>query len=192
MQNSKIVRRIAIKEARELLKSNFCVLDTETTGLGNDAEIVEIAITDAAGNELLSTLVRPIKPIPADVGAIHGIDNDMVQNAPLWSGLHEEIMTMLAQYRIGIYNAPYDLRMIHQTAWQSECWLPRFERQSKCVMDIYSKFAGVWSDHHGSWKWHKLGVAAAACGIAPTGAHRALADCRMTLGILRHVAAQEL
>jgi DNA polymerase-3 subunit epsilon len=35
------------------------VLDTETTGLGVDAEIVEIAIVAIDGRTLLNTLVRP-------------------------------------------------------------------------------------------------------------------------------------
>lgn len=192
MINSNIVRRLAIKEARDLMKSQFCIMDTETTGLGTDAEIVEIAIIDQDGSELLNTLVRPVRPIPADVVAIHGIDNDMVRNAPTWKQIHEEVMCLLSQYKIAIYNASYDLRMIHQTALQAECWLPRFERQSRCVMQIFSRYAGEWSDHHGNWKWHKLSNAAEACGVSAQGAHRAIADTRMTLGVLRHIAAQEI
>lgn len=192
MINPKIVRRIAIKEAREIFKSRFYVMDTETTGLGTDAEIVEIAVIDQDGSELLNTLVRPVRPIPAEVMAIHGISNEIVQTAPTWREIHEEVMCLLSQYKIAIYNASYDLRMIEQTALVNECWLPRFERQSKCVMDIYSKFRGEWSDRHANWRWFKLSHAAQACGVSATGAHRAFADCKMTLGVLRHVAAQEI
>ena len=43
-------------------------LDTETTGLDAYAELVDIAVVDAAGRVLLDSLVRPRRPIPADCG----------------------------------------------------------------------------------------------------------------------------
>jgi len=193
MQNRNVVRRIAIKEARELLKSDFVIMDTETTGLGNDAEIVEISIIDADGTDLFTSLVRPNMPILPELVAIHGIANGMVCNAPSWADIHDCVMHLLTNKKIAIYNAPYDLRMLQQCSDFAGCRLPdHLERQSKCVMQIYSKFRGEWSDKHGNWRWHRLSAAAQACGIAPTGAHRAAADCRMTLGIIKHLAAQEI
>jgi len=193
MQNRNIVRRVAIKEARELLASEFVIVDTETTGLGNDAEIVEISIIGSDGTDLFTSLVRPNMPILPKLVAIHGIDNGMVRNAPCWKDIHDCVMHLFSGRKIAIYNADYDLRMIRQCSDFAGCKLPlMLERQAKCVMQIYSKYRGEWSHKHGNWKWHKLSQAAQACGIAPTGAHRALADVRMTLGVLKHVAAQEV
>lgn len=193
MQNRNIVRRIAIKEARELLQSDFVVMDTETTGLGPDAEIVEISIIDADGTDLFTSLVRPNMPILPHVVEIHGIKNEMVRNAPTWADVHDCVMHLFSNRKIAIYNADYDLRMIRQCSDFAGCKLPlMLERQAKCVMQIYSKFKGEWSDHHGNWRWHKLNQAAHACGVSSSGAHRALADCKMTLGVLRYVAAQEI
>jgi DNA polymerase-3 subunit epsilon len=49
------------------------VLDTETTGLGHDAEIIEIAIICAfSGKTFINTLVKPRNPIPPSATAIHG------------------------------------------------------------------------------------------------------------------------
>ena len=193
MQNRNIVRRIAIKEARELLFSDFIVMDTETTGLGNDAEIVEISIIDAEGTDIFTSLVRPNMPILPHVVEIHGITNEMVRNAPTWADVHDCVMHLFSDRKIAIYNSEYDLRMIRQCSDFSGCRLPdHLSRQSKCVMNIFSKFKGEWSDRHGNWKWHKLSSAAQACGIAPTGAHRAAADCKMTLGVLKHIASQEI
>lgn len=193
MQNRNIVRRVAIKEARELLESDFVVMDTETTGLGPDAEIVEISIIDADGTDLFTSLVRPSMPILPELTAIHGIDNAMVRNAPTWKDIHDCVMHLFFGRKIAIYNAPYDLRMLRQCSDFAGCRVPdHLERQSKCVMQIYSKFRGEWSDHHGNWKWHKLSQAARDCGVDATGAHRAAADCKMTLGVLKHVASQEI
>lgn len=39
-------------------------LDTETTGLDGNAEIIDIALVDRDGAVLLDTLIRPTRPIP--------------------------------------------------------------------------------------------------------------------------------
>jgi len=192
MQNRNIIRRIAIKEAKELLSSDFVIVDTETTGLGTDAEIVEISIIDADGTDLFTSLVRPNMPITPELTAIHGIDNDMVRNAPTWADVHDCVMHLFSGRKIAIYNADYDLRMIRQCSDFAGCKLPDLSRQAKCIMNIYSKYVGEWSTTHGNWKWHKLSQAAQACGVDAQNAHRAAADCRMTLGIIKHLAAQEI
>ena len=52
-------RQLAIREARRLLELDLVIFDTETTGLGPDAEIVEIAALKVDGTVLLDTLVKP-------------------------------------------------------------------------------------------------------------------------------------
>src|SRR5690606_37121994 len=47
------------RQARAWLAANALILDTETTGLDADAEVVELAVIDCAGAVLLDTLVRP-------------------------------------------------------------------------------------------------------------------------------------
>ncbi|HHJ4165905.1 TPA: exonuclease domain-containing protein, partial [Raoultella ornithinolytica] len=61
------------QRARYWLEEGFLFIDTETTGLGEDAEIVEICIIDSHGSIMLNTLIKPTKPIPDEAIAIHGI-----------------------------------------------------------------------------------------------------------------------
>ena len=70
------------------LDANALILDTETTGLDDDAEVVELAVIDCAGTVLLDTLVRPSGPVPAEAAAIHGITDAMLADAPTWSEIH--------------------------------------------------------------------------------------------------------
>src|SRR5699024_3788327 len=62
------------------------VLDTETTGLGPEAAVIEVAALDAAtGEVLLDTLVNPdgdqVEPAAA---AVHGITEAELARAPTW------------------------------------------------------------------------------------------------------------
>ena len=82
------VREAVSRQARAWLEANALILDTETTGLGDDAEVVELAVIDCAGAVLLDTLVRPSGPVPAEAAAIHGITDAMLADAPTWSEIH--------------------------------------------------------------------------------------------------------
>src|SRR5437868_2031038 len=74
-----------------LFDKRFCCVDVETTGKDPhhpDTEIVEITIIGGAiGLPILSSLVRPMKPIPAEVTAIHGIRDEDVAGAPTFKEL---------------------------------------------------------------------------------------------------------
>jgi DNA polymerase-3 subunit epsilon len=55
----KLAKKDAIRTAREILALVPVYLDTETTGLGSDAQVIDIALIDTDGTELINTLVRP-------------------------------------------------------------------------------------------------------------------------------------
>ena len=57
------------------------VIDLETTGIGPEHEVVEIAAVDVVGSDLVivgSDLVRPSIPIPPEASAVHHILDDHV------------------------------------------------------------------------------------------------------------------
>lgn len=82
-------REAAIRNARDALALGPLIVDTETTGLGDDAEIVEIAVVDSQGSIVFDSLVKPRRPIPREASDIHGITNAAVEDAPgfaqLWA-----------------------------------------------------------------------------------------------------------
>lgn len=59
-------------------------LDTETTGLGRDAEIIDLGVVDMHGNVLIDTLIAPRSPIPPETTRVHGIVDADVIGAPGW------------------------------------------------------------------------------------------------------------
>ena len=58
----------------ELLnRTDVLILDTETTGLGLEAEIIEIAVIDTAGAVLVDTVSLPQDDVPKAASGIHGL-----------------------------------------------------------------------------------------------------------------------
>jgi DNA polymerase-3 subunit epsilon len=168
------------------LSDNWIVLDTETTGLGEDSEIVEISIIDGkSGMTLFDTLVKPLNPVPDEAFAIHGISNDMLLHAPRWPDIHEQIAAILKDKTCVIYNAQYDVRLIKQTSELYGLDFPAFN--AVCAMLWYSELWGEISSSHGTIKWQSLVKAARQMSVElPPGmkAHRAMADVIMTRGVI--------
>lgn len=172
-------------------RGNYLVFDTETTGLRGDDEICQLAVIDDTGAVLMDTLIKPNKLIPGDATAIHGISNEMVQDAPDWGYISPRLERLLKERNVIVYNAKYDRMMMHQSA--SAAGMPRVAWSElamfTCAMEAYAEFYGDWNGYHGSYRWQPLSKAAAHLGIPVLDAHDALGDCRMTLAVCRAMAA---
>ncbi|MCK5648644.1 MAG: 3'-5' exonuclease [Gammaproteobacteria bacterium] len=169
---------------------NATILDTETTGLGYRDEICEISVIDAETAEpLLNTLVKPKTTIPEEVIRIHGITNDMVVDAPDYSKIHNQLMSIFKEKRMIIYNAGFDLRMIRQSGSQLDFSGLKGSDTIICAMIWYAKFYGQWDSYRRSYKWQKLINAARQQNIDVRDliAHRALADCVITQRVIKAV-----
>jgi DNA polymerase III epsilon subunit-like protein len=184
------VRELSEWAAAALDDPTVVVLDTETTGLDDDARIVDIAVITVAGDVLLDTLVNPGEPIPADATDIHGITDEEVADAPSFAEILVRLTAALDGRRCLIYNSPYDVaRLQHEltlhyrqaghtdpessaTAWLNSV---RFED----AMIPYSDWYGDWSDYWGNYAWQPL----------YGGDHRALSDCRAVVERLRDMPA---
>ncbi len=175
-----------------VLDGRFLVLDTETTGLDNDSEIVEVAVVNAQGVPQLMTFVRPTRPIPAEATVVHGITNEMVQGAPSWMDVRLVLARLLKGQEVIVYNAGYDLRMVLQTdrahGLPAYSWLAD-ARAWWCAMQEYAVFHGEWNSYRRSYRWQSLSDAARQCGIK-VNTHRALGDCLATLEVLKRMVAE--
>jgi DNA polymerase-3 subunit epsilon len=154
-------------------------LDTETTGLGSQAEIVEIAVVDGAGRTVLHRLVRPSSRSPSEVTEIHGIDDAMVADAPAWPAVFAEFARLLPRYAaIVVYNVSFDRRIINQV--NQRHGLPPLEMDWHCAMQQFAAYAG---------RRHTLERAARSLGVPMSRAHRALADTQVCRGLVHAMAA---
>lgn len=206
----------AINTARAWLAQDPLIIDTETTGLDEGAEVCDLAIIDANGRVLFNQLVKPTKGIPAAASRVHGIDNTMVDFAPTIDRILPQVIGLLAGRLVLTYNAEFDIRIIEQSIRIGLGFsVPLFgeghvvtvqpgvhvmtgaevknQARSACIMHAYAEFADLRDRFHGDYKWHKLGTAAAQCGIRPQAAslHRALYDAELARQVLLYMAGQE-
>lgn len=185
----------------KMLKDGLIILDTETTGLGDDAEIVEIAIINQDGDVLIDTLVKPSKPVPDDVVKIHGISNAMLEDAPSWDVVAPRIAQAVIPTcpHIVIWNKEFDIRLIEQTDHihlpaETE-WSPFFlttHNSTHCAQIDYMQRYGQ-RKPDGTLKRQSLAAACEQLGIMYDSglAHRALYDCQLTLKVIKALAAKD-
>jgi DNA polymerase-3 subunit epsilon len=183
-------RQQAVQIAREKLSRHPVYLDTETTGIERNSEIIEISIIDHDGQVLYDSLVKPSSgKIPFDVIQIHGITMEMVLNAPRWLSVWPEVREILSGRQVGIYNADFDIRMMQQShaayrmRWQADPTINFF-----CIMKLYAQFYGEWNRMRGSYRWQSLDAAGKQCKIPLPNSHRAKDDTLLAREVLHYMA----
>jgi DNA polymerase III subunit epsilon len=184
------LRMRSIETARVVVNKNPVYLDTETTGLGPDDEIVEVSIVDSDGSILFDSLVRPSKSIPPDSTAIHGITNADVQSARPWPLVWPEIRGLFFGRLIVIYNQEFDLRMLQQS--HARYKLPWKERLNTFdLLKLYAEFRGEWDPRRRAYRYQSLDAAGKQCMIELPNSHRAAADTLLARAVLLYIAAQQ-
>ena len=176
-------QREAREEARRRIQQRPLYLDTETTGLGRGAEIVEICVLDDRDVPVYETLVRPEQPIPAEATEIHGIDDAMVASAPSWPEVWRSLQPRLARRIVGMYNASFDVSMIRRM--NRRHGFAEAGARAFCVMRLFASWEG---EPQGRLRLADVGR---RCRIELPNAHRARADARLTRAVLHHMATRK-
>ena len=145
---------------------NFVAIDVETTGLNDDAEIIEVGLAIIRNGKIgqtWQTLVKPKKKIPKDIAVMTGIDNQMVANAPTWSEIEDEMLSLIDGELLLAHNSPFD--------------------KGRLEFQLGRKLANAWLDSHDMAKLflptlssYKLSAIATHLHIPDTSHHRALND----------------
>ena len=141
------------------------IIDTETTGVGDDAEICDIAVIWLqTGDVLINTLIKPSQPIPEEATAVHGIANEDVVEAPTFADIAEALRLFRDQGTMIAWNAPFDQSIVD--AAMVAAGYPADTHEWRCAMRLHARFFGEWNDWSDDYKWQRL-----------EGSHRALGDC---------------
>jgi exodeoxyribonuclease X len=96
--------------------ATWALVDTETSGVEKGDDLLEVAVHLYHGiepGERFTTLVKPTKPIPPESSGIHGLVDDMFDDAPE----RYEVMLALAEFIpedaiVVAHNAQFDLGVL--------------------------------------------------------------------------------
>ena len=168
-------------------RDDVLILDTETTGLGERAEIIEIAVIDTTGRERFQSLCKPQRRIPKSATKLHKITDRMVARAKKWKDIHGTVDKLIRQANYVLaWNAAFDEEMLRQTA---ERYHLRWKAKIR-FHDLLRDYRRLRPDkvHHG------LADACRQEGVPSdkNKAHRAQTDCYSVLDVMRAYVKNEM
>lgn len=186
---------ICLRCAKGAITEHAVVLDTETTGLGGNDQVIEIAVVDWQGSVLINQRIRPTVAIDPDAQAVHGISAADLDGCPSWTDIADQVRDVLEGRPVVIFNAGYDRRMLYQTAKSTLGpdgldgldWIINLD--THCAMDLAAREYGA-TNKYGTIS---LANAVSRAGIEWQGAaHSALGDALTTLALARKMVGAEL
>lgn len=153
--------------------SNYTVIDTETTGLGDDDRIVQFSALRVRGDEIVdtySTYINPQWHISKQASEVNGITDDDLRDLPTFDHFADEILEFISDDCIVAHNATFDLRMLNSDLVRS-----RRQKISNDYIDTVA-LARLINKPCGN----RLPDLCDFFGITGFGFHDALEDCKAT------------
>jgi DNA polymerase-3 subunit epsilon len=160
------------------------IVDTETSEVGRGARLVELAalcVRDGAVVEEFQTLVNPESHISGFVTSIHHITDAMVARSPTAGPALRAFLAFAGALPLVAHNAPFDRGVLSRELLRAQ--LPRPVVPMYCTLKLARR---VFPDAPN----HRLETLARWLKVPAMPSHRALADCRATLGVFNAVAAR--
>lgn len=161
-------------------------LDTETTGLNNTAQVLEIGLVNARGETVYHTRLKPTVSIDPDAAAVHGISEDLLADAPSWPDIASLLQQHVGQRPLVIFNREFDMRILRQTAAAHNdpaVWLDSLTVY--CAMRLAAGYYGP-TNRYGTIS---LASAVSQAGLSWIGeAHSAVTDAVMTARVVSNIA----
>jgi DNA polymerase-3 subunit epsilon len=172
------------------------IWDTETTGRSTrDDEIVSIAGISSSGEVVIDQLIRPENMNKLSVAGldgqsamdIHGITPEILDGAPSFPEIYEQIRQILAGKLWVVYNAPYDTGLLKQLCLKHNL-APIVPLGIHCAMELFADFYGEWDGSRQQYVSQTLQTAIDAFGISiDATAHSAIGDCFRTLEVVKAI-----
>lgn len=173
-----------IEKGNSLLSSlsNYVILDLETTGLSSEFDnIIEVCALKVVDDIVVDSFVSLINPeieIEDFIIRLTGITNDMVKDAPIAEKIFPKLMKFIGNDVIIGHNVHFDINFLYDELEERN-----FEPLRNDLIDTM-RLAKKTIDDVGNFKLQTL---ARKFNIEITGAHRAEADCLMTLELYKQL-----
>ena len=156
-------------------------IDTETTGVSNEDEVIQVAaiLVDPVDFQILDrfeTLVKADRPIHPKAQEVHGISAEMLQDKPTMQQVWQDstLSGWVQQSSVVLgHNVVFDIRMLKHPAIST-----------MSVVDTLPIVRTLFP----TWRNHKLGTCVEYLELPEFKAHDALADVEVTAKILQRLS----
>lgn len=171
--------------ARTLSALRYAVVDVETTGgaPGAGGRVIEIAIIDVTGGEVVDEFVSLVDPgcaVPRFISRLTGITDPMLRGAPRFDQLSDEIRDRLEGRIFVAHNAMFDWRFVSEEMRRARAVAPDGPRL--CTVHLVRRtLPGL--------RRRGLDSVARYYDVTIDGRHRAGGDARATAEILIRLIA---
>ncbi len=163
----------------------FAVTDIETTGgqpAGNSITEVAVVLTDGRQElDRFHSLIRPDHRIPLHIERLTGIDNEMVEDAPAFEDIADELFSFFEEAAFVAHNVGFDYSFLK--AAFSRCGHSLSEKKL-CTVRIARTL-------HPGLRSYSLGALCNAFGVTNHNAHRALSDTLATVELFHRFCASD-
>lgn len=162
----------------------YTIIDIETTGNGiRGNKVTEIAIFKFDGQQIVdefTSLVNPKCPIPYFITGLTGIDDQMVQNAPLFSEIAPKILEITEDCIFVAHSVNFDYGVIKEEFRQIGV---SFARKKLCTVRLGRRLIPNMASY-------SLGKLCSSLNIKITDRHRARGDARATVTLFKKLLEQ--
>jgi DNA polymerase III epsilon subunit-like protein len=163
MTSAKVVA--AVRTIQELLEDDRAIIvDTETTGLGVNSEVVQLGAINMKGDVLFNQYFMPVGEISKEATAANGITRDLLiqKDAKTFTYWQPDIEDLLTDRSIAAYNRTFDFERLSRyiASLDRDLW--------HCIMLLRQRIEG---------QRKPLG-----------GNHDAIGDCSATLRLMNELA----
>ena len=153
----------------------YVILDTETTGVSKEDQVIQLSIINLNGKILFHSYFYTSQKMNPFAWKVNKISKNTINKAPKWEEHWDEIKEILKSKIILAHNNKFDLRLIEQTCERNNTEID-FKVESVCTLE-YSRY-----------KYYptKLSKAANLLGVdtESMNLHNALVDCNLCLHII--------
>lgn len=168
-------------------RTDWIVLDLESTGFHKTAEVIELVIVDHTGTILLNTLIKPQGVSHPMALAAHGIRSYDTKDAPLFRDIWETLLPFIDGKEMISYSVAFDLRILMQSAAIYGLSFPVVS--TRCLMNAYARYCRPYL-HPEQYKPYPLWAACEHLGIEDKRFHRAETDTLVAFQLLQALIQQ--
>lgn len=159
-------------------RDDWLVLDVETTSLGLQAEIVEVALVGGGGQTLLDVMVRPRMPPDPTAARVHGLSTETLRQASSFEKVYRSLIDLLTGRTVVAFNAAFDAYALNNTCRMTG--LPPIDCTWECAMERYKQLRGFRASLDTACEVESI--------VVEVRRHRALPDAQLVWRLIRRMA----